>query len=66
VAVTRFVNIYGGGDLNFSRIIPDSVRAVLRGHNPVIRSWTSILRSPGAYQARRWRGRCSTGGTTSR
>ncbi|MCW3992162.1 MAG: GDP-mannose 4,6-dehydratase [Candidatus Bathyarchaeota archaeon] len=38
VAVTRFVNIYGGGDLNFSRIIPDSVRAVLRGHNPVIRS----------------------------
>jgi CDP-glucose 4,6-dehydratase len=38
VTVTRFSNIYGGGDLNFSRIVPDSVRAVLRGHNPVIRS----------------------------
>lgn len=38
VAVTRFANIYGGGDLNFSRIIPESVRAVLRGQNPVIRS----------------------------
>jgi CDP-glucose 4,6-dehydratase len=38
VTVTRFANIYGGGDLNFSRIVPDSVRAVLRGHNPVIRS----------------------------
>lgn len=38
VTVTRFANIYGGGDLNFSRIIPDSIRAVLRGHNPVIRS----------------------------
>jgi CDP-glucose 4,6-dehydratase len=38
VTVTRFANIYGGGDLNFSRIIPDSIRAVLRGQNPVIRS----------------------------
>lgn len=38
VTVTRFANIYGGGDLNFSRIVPDTVRAVLRGENPVIRS----------------------------
>jgi CDP-glucose 4,6-dehydratase len=38
VTVTRFANIYGGGDLNFSRIIPDSIRAVLMGQDPVILS----------------------------
>ena len=31
VAVTRFANIYGGGDLNFSRLIPEAVSAVLDG-----------------------------------
>jgi CDP-glucose 4,6-dehydratase len=38
VAVTRFANIYGGGDLNASRLIPEMVRAVLAGRAPVIRS----------------------------
>ena len=38
VAVTRFANIYGGGDLNFSRLIPETVSAVLDGRPPVIRS----------------------------
>lgn len=38
VAVTRFSNIYGGGDKNFSRIIPDTMRAVIQDKNPVIRS----------------------------
>jgi CDP-glucose 4,6-dehydratase len=38
VAVTRFANIYGGGDLNFSRLIPEAVSAVLDGRRPVIRS----------------------------
>ena len=38
VAVTRFANIYGGGDLNFSRLIPEAVAAVLRGRSPVLRS----------------------------
>jgi CDP-glucose 4,6-dehydratase len=38
LAITRCCNIYGGGDLNFSRIIPDSVRSVILGKNPVIRS----------------------------
>ncbi len=38
VAVTRFANIYGGGDLNFSRLIPETVSAVLDGRSPVIRS----------------------------
>jgi CDP-glucose 4,6-dehydratase len=38
VAVTRFANLYGGGDRNFSRLIPETVTAVLDGRRPVIRS----------------------------
>ena len=38
VTVTRFANIYGGGDLNFSRLVPEAVTAVLDGRRPVIRS----------------------------
>lgn len=38
VAVTRFANIYGGGDLNFSRLIPEAVSAALAGRAPVLRS----------------------------
>jgi len=38
LAVTRFANVYGGGDLNFSRLIPETVAAVLDGRAPVIRS----------------------------
>ena len=38
VVITRFANIYGPGDLNFSRIIPDTIRSVLQGKNPIIRS----------------------------
>jgi len=38
VAVTRFANLYGGGDLNFSRLIPEAVSAVLEHRRPVIRS----------------------------
>jgi CDP-glucose 4,6-dehydratase len=38
LAVTRFANIYGGGDLNFSRLIPETVIAVLDGRAPRIRS----------------------------
>ncbi|HEU4392913.1 MAG TPA: NAD-dependent epimerase/dehydratase family protein [Solirubrobacterales bacterium] len=38
VAVTRFANIYGGGDLNFSRLVPEAVTAVLDGRRPQIRS----------------------------
>jgi CDP-glucose 4,6-dehydratase len=38
VAVTRFANIYGGGDLNFSRLIPEAVCAALDGRAPVLRS----------------------------
>ncbi len=38
LAVTRFANVYGGGDLNFSRLIPETVVAVLDGRPPLIRS----------------------------
>jgi CDP-glucose 4,6-dehydratase len=38
LAVTRFANVYGGGDLNFSRLIPETVVAALDGRSPVIRS----------------------------
>jgi len=38
VAVTRFANLYGGGDLNFSRLIPEAVSAVIDGRRPVLRS----------------------------
>lgn len=38
VAITRCGNFYGGGDLNWNRIIPGTIRAVLRGRRPVIRS----------------------------
>ena len=38
VAVTRFANVYGGGDLNFSRLIPEAVSAAIQGRRPVLRS----------------------------
>ena len=38
VAVTRFANIYGGGDTNFSRLIPEAVSAAVDGRPPVLRS----------------------------
>ncbi len=44
VAVTRCANIYGGGDLNFSRIIPDTIRSILHDTPPVIRSDGSPVR----------------------
>jgi CDP-glucose 4,6-dehydratase len=36
--VTRCGNFYGGGDLNFNRIVPGTIRSVLREERPVIRS----------------------------
>lgn len=38
VAVTRFGNVFGGGDFNFSRLIPGTIQALLAGKRPVIRS----------------------------
>ncbi len=38
VAVTRFANLFGGGDFNRSRLVPEAVQAALAGRAPVIRS----------------------------
>lgn len=38
VVVTRCGNFYGGGDLNWNRIVPGTIRSVLRGQRPIIRS----------------------------
>jgi CDP-glucose 4,6-dehydratase len=38
VAITRCGNFYGGGDLNWNRIVPGTIRSALRGQRPVIRS----------------------------
>lgn len=44
VAVTRCGNFYGGGDLNWNRIVPGTVRSILRGQRPVIRSDGNYIR----------------------
>jgi len=44
VAIARCGNIYGGGDLNFSRIIPGTIKSLLLGQRPVIRSDGTFIR----------------------
>lgn len=44
VCITRCGNLYGGGDLNFNRIIPQSIRSILNKEAPVIRSDGSFIR----------------------
>jgi CDP-glucose 4,6-dehydratase len=44
VTVTRCGNLYGGGDLNFNRLIPGTIRSALRDDSPVIRSDGSFVR----------------------
>ena len=44
VAVSRCGNVYGGGDLNWSRIVPGTIRSLLRGERPVLRSDGTYLR----------------------
>lgn len=44
VVVTRCGNFYGGGDLNWNRILPGTIRSVLRCERPIIRSDGSFLR----------------------
>ena len=38
VAITRCGNFYGGGDLNWNRVVPGTIRSVIRGQQPIIRS----------------------------
>lgn len=44
VAITRCGNFFGGGDLNWNRIVPGTIRSVLRGERPVIRSDGTLVR----------------------
>lgn len=44
VSITRCGNFYGGGDLNWNRIVPGTIRSVLRNEKPIIRSDGSYVR----------------------
>ena len=44
VAVTRLANLYGGGDLNLSRLVPEAALAAIDGRPPVIRSDGTVRR----------------------
>ncbi len=44
LAVTRCGNLFGGGDLNFNRLIPGTIRSVLRDEAPIIRSDGTFIR----------------------
>lgn len=44
VVITRCGNFYGGGDLNWNRIVPGTIRSLLRGQRPVIRSDGQYIR----------------------
>ena len=44
VAITRCGNFYGGGDLNWNRIIPGTIRSILQREGPVVRSDGSYIR----------------------
>lgn len=38
ISITRCGNFYGGGDLNWNRVVPGTIRSVIRGQRPIIRS----------------------------
>lgn len=44
VAVTRCGNLYGGGDLNFNRLVPGTIRSALQQESPIIRSDGTFVR----------------------
>jgi len=44
VAIARCGNVYGGGDLNWSRLVPSTIRSFLYGERPVIRSDGTYVR----------------------
>lgn len=44
VAITRCGNFYGGGDLNWNRLVPGTIRSVLKGEPPTIRSDGTLIR----------------------
>ncbi len=44
IAITRCGNLFGGGDRHWSRLIPGTIRSVLRGERPVIRGDGKAIR----------------------
>jgi len=44
VTIARCGNIYGGGDLNWNRIVPGTFRSLLRGEQPILRSDGTFIR----------------------
>ena len=44
VGITRCGNFYGGGDLNWNRIVPGTIRSIVRGERPIIRSDGKYIR----------------------
>jgi CDP-glucose 4,6-dehydratase len=44
IGIARCGNVYGGGDLNWTRIVPGTIRSLLRGDRPVIRSDGTCVR----------------------
>ena len=44
VVITRCGNFYGGGDLNWNRIVPGTIRSIIRGKEPEIRSDGTFIR----------------------
>jgi CDP-glucose 4,6-dehydratase len=44
VAITRCGNFYGGGDLNWNRVVPGTIRSVLRQEAPIVRSDGNFVR----------------------
>lgn len=44
ITITRCGNFYGGGDLNFNRIVPGTIRSALQGERPIVRSDGTLRR----------------------
>lgn len=44
IAITRCGNFFGGGDLNWNRIIPGTIRSILKGQAPIVRSDGTLIR----------------------
>ncbi|MGC9348653.1 MAG: GDP-mannose 4,6-dehydratase [Anaerolineae bacterium] len=44
IVITRCANLYGGGDLNWNRLVPGTIRSVLQGQPPIIRSDGTFVR----------------------
>jgi CDP-glucose 4,6-dehydratase len=44
VAITRCGNFYGGGDLNWNRVVPGTIRSIIRKERPIVRSDGKFVR----------------------